>query len=76
MQTISRIMDSVESTNPAIASPLGALNSPIMENTRPRIQSMIFSTGIQQKIQARSESTNPAVPRPFVFGVITTCVCW
>lgn len=76
MQTITRIMDRVESTNPAIARPLGALNSPMMENIRPSTQRMIFANGTQQKIQARSESTNPAVPRPLVLGrATTTCGC-
>ena len=62
-----------EIIKPAIARPLGALNTPIKENNKPRNHSTpptICMIGIQLKQTAINASIKPAVPNPFDFLLI------
>ena len=60
MMSIREIM------NPAMASPRGLLNMPMNENMSPRIHIIHPKTGTHPKIKVIRDSTNPAVPSPFV----------
>tara|TARA_Y100000766_G_C18767242_1_gene536547 strand:- start:473 stop:706 length:234 start_codon:yes stop_codon:yes gene_type:complete len=54
-------------TNPAIDKPLGLLNTPTEEKTRPNTQITQPKKGTQPKNKAINERTKPAVPIPFDF---------
>lgn len=76
--TTIRIRPMSEITRPAMASPLGALNTPQKESTRPRIHRIQSNTGTQQKISASKARMNPAVPNPLepwdgAYWIITVC---
>jgi len=63
---------------PAIAKPLGLLNTPINEKRNPKNQRIKFPIGSQQKQKAMIASTNPAVPIPFFFFswlMMIVCPC-
>ena len=55
-------------TNPAIAKPRGALNTPQNENTAPKNQIIHPKTGIQENINPNIANTKPAVPNPLDLG--------
>ena len=71
---IITIMRTRERTRPAIAIPRGALNKPIMENTRPKNQRTKSIKGIQQKTSPNNAIINPAVPMLFECPPSTTTV--
>lgn len=52
-------------TNPAIANPLGFLNTPTNDKISPKTHKIQPNTGIQPRKIAIIANTNPAVPTPF-----------
>ena len=56
-----------EIINPAIAHPLGRLNTPMKENNTPKNQRIQFKIGSQQNTKAQIDNTNPATPNPLDF---------
>ena len=66
-----------EITKPAIAKPLGCLNTPMNEKISPSNQHNHPNTGTHEKINPTNANTNPAVPKPFFFGpsCCTIIVC-
>ena len=49
---------------PVIANPRGDLKSPINDNKKPKNHKIQPATGTQEKNNAISARTNPAVPQP------------
>ena len=60
-------MTNIDKMKPAIANPRGDLKSPINENRKPKNHRIQPATGTQDKNNAISERTNPAVPQPLDF---------
>ena len=54
-----------EIIKPAIAKPLGLLNTPIKDRRSPKNQIIQPNTGIHPKNRASNANTNPATPNPF-----------
>lgn len=50
---------------PAIANPLGFLNTPIIENNAPRNQRIQPRTGTQHNTIATIDKMKPVIPMPF-----------
>ena len=63
----SKIIPIKEITKPAIANPLGCLNTPTNDNISPNNQIIQPNTGTQPKKIAIKASTKPAVPMSFDF---------
>jgi hypothetical protein len=63
-----------EITKPAIAKPLGFLNTPINENKNPRNHMITFATGAQHRRIESKANTKPAVPKPLERGACTLTI--
>lgn len=54
-------------TKPAIANPLGFLNTPTAENTNPSNHIAIFTPGAQEVTRHRIDKIKPVKPMPFFY---------
>ena len=64
IRQISTIRSKKDKMKPVIANPRGDLKSPINDNKKPKNHKIQPTTGTQEKNNAISARTNPAVPQP------------